>query len=201
MSVDASIEPFFSPWKGDIYGSKDVRLLILGESHHGTNPTPDWTVNVVRRYIANKETESWFPTFTKIGQVVTGRKRSEIDRSQFWNSIAFYNYVQEVVAGFARGPRPTPEMFTRSQPAFQEVISELRPTHILALGMHLWRNMPPSSNAHGVLACEGKSSDCRHYASRDSSHHALAIGIKHPSAGFSAPAWHPLVAKFLSLTA
>lgn len=200
MSVYARAEPFFSPWKGGTFGENDVRLLILGESHHGTNPTPDWTVDVVRRYIANQETEPWFSTFTKIGQVITGRKRSEIDRSRFWNSIAYYNYVQEVVAGFARGPSPSPEMFTRSLPAFLNVISELRPTHILALGLYLWRNRPPFSAAHSVLTCEGKTSQCGYYASPDSGHRALAIGIQHPSAGFSAPAWHPLVAKFLSLT-
>lgn len=105
---------FFQPWKGRHYSAKKVRLSLLGESHHGTDPEPGWTVDVVQRYIANREPESWFKTFTNIAQVVTGRRYSEIGRLEFWNSVAFYNYVQEVPAAFARGERPSRDMFTRS---------------------------------------------------------------------------------------
>ena len=201
MSAGLQYEPFFRPWQGVTYGSTDVRLLILGESHYGTNPPMrEWTVDVVTRYIRNEPHEPWFRTFTNITQVVRGRRYSEIDRKEFWNSVSFYNYVQEVAAEFARGRRPTLEMFVRSQGAFQEVISEPKPTHILAMGVHLWRNMPPSDSAHEPLECQEEKSDCRYYATADSGHRALAIGIKHPSAGFSARAWYPLVRGFLSLT-
>lgn len=108
---------------------------------------------MVKRYIANEVTESWFRTFTAIGQVVTGRDLWKLDRSDFWNSVAFYNYVQEPV--LEARCRPTSQMFAAGRQAFVEILSSLQPTHVLALGIELWRHMPEfderRSNAQALI--------------------------------------------------
>jgi hypothetical protein len=187
---------FFLPWKGKQYGrSRLGRLLVLGESHHGNDPAPNWTVEVVEEYIANKDSQPWFRTFTNIGLAVAGSAYWELGRLEFWNSVAFYNYVQEPVPG----PRqaPTHEMFARSEPGFFEVVSALRPSHILALGYRLWGQMPPFESECDALYVGGKRADCGYYGSTNRVHRALALAIYHPSAGFSAAQWHPLITKFL----
>lgn len=190
---------FFLPWVGKHYGrSRLGRLLILGESHYGEDvPTPDWTIDLTREYAEGR----WNHRFwTNIGQAITGLRHWEFDRSEFWNSIAFYNYVQEIAAA---GPRqaPTAEMFAGSEGAFFEVISALKPTHVLALGYRLWEQMPSFESDCAPVFADGRSSQCGYYASLDHAHRAIAIAIQHPSWGFSALQWHPLFQKFLSIVA
>lgn len=188
---------FFRPWMGQRYGRTELgRLLVLGESHYGEDePNPNWTIECVQNFASG----IWNHRFwTNIGQVITGQKHWEIDRLEFWNSIAFYNYVQEVAAP---GPRqsPTEEMFARGARPFFEVISVLKPTHIIALGYRLWCHMPAFSSDRSSVRAGNRESDCGLYASLDGDHNSLAIRIQHPSSGFSPNDWHPLVSKFLGL--
>lgn len=192
---------FFRPWKGTNYGLRQFgRLLILGESHHGTNPSREWTIEVIQEYLANDVSQPWFRALTNIGLAVAGDAYWEMGRSEFWNAVAFYNYVQEAAAP---GPRqaPTSEMFARSEPAFFEAISVLKPTHILALGFRLWEQMPPFESECPRLAIGKTRSECGRYEDIEGSHRALAIRIQHPSSGFSAKEWHPLICEFLRLRA
>jgi hypothetical protein len=188
---------FFQPWIGSKYWNESTQVLVLGESHHGENPSPDWTVEVVREYIANESSESWFPTFTKLGQAITGSPAWELDREGFWSSVAFYNYVQ--VALPESRMAPTKDMFDRAVEPFKETISNLKPTHIIALGFRLWENMPPFVKEHPDIKCGEIASDCGYYSNIDGSHLSLSIRIKHPSVGFSPKQWHPLVSKFLKI--
>src|SRR5579872_4866203 len=90
---------FFAPWRGDRFGeSRWGRLLILGESHYEGDvpPTSAWTIEEVTAYLDGIRVKSFW---TKIGQVVTGDEAWQYDRRVFWNSVAFYNYVQEAVTG------------------------------------------------------------------------------------------------------
>jgi len=189
---------FFIPWEGENYKTASRRLLLLGESHHGSHPKSSWTIEVVKQYVANDLRETWFRTFTAIGQVVTGKTPSEIDRPEFWGSVAFYNYVQEPVPE-ARD-RPTEQMFAAAREPFMQVLTILRPTHIIALGKVLWQHMPELDEERLPIESGTIESDCGTYKSIDGRHRALAMRIPHPvSWGFSPKAWHPLVSKFLTL--
>lgn len=188
---------FFRPWVGSQYGQSNLgRLLVLGESHYGGDePSPNWTIECIQNFASG----IWNHRFwTNIGQVITGQKHWEIDRLGFWNSIAFYNYVQEVAAP---GPRqsPTEEMFERGARPFSHVISTLQPTHVIALGYRLWCRMPAFSIDRAPLRAGNRESDCGLYASIDRRHNSLAMRIQHPSSAFSPREWHPLVTEFLSL--
>lgn len=193
-----SSDVFFVPWEGAEYEANAKKLLLVGESHHGSDPQPTWTIEVVRRYIANEIKEPWFRTFTTIAQLLTGKNPEAIDRSKFWNAVSFYNYVQQPVPG-ARD-RPTEEMFVQGRAGFREVVTVLRPTHILALGDILWQHMPEFDEERPAIKVEAVQSDCGIYKSPDGRHRSLALHTPHPvSWGFSPKAWHPLVVSFLAL--
>jgi hypothetical protein len=183
---------YFYPWEGKNFRQNKLRLLILGESHYGkSNETRDFTWRLTDEIIKG-EIRGRF--WTQIAQAITGRSRWEINRAQFWNSVSFYNYVQQIVADKAR-VAPTPEMFHRSEPAFFETIDFLRPTHLLAMGYRLWSRMPALANEGLHFSIDGKRYQYGEY--RRDWGRVLAMSIKHPSSAFSAPVWHPVIKRFL----
>jgi hypothetical protein len=188
----------FEPWRGEIYGDKNnlvdgVRLLVLGESHHckyaheiGTTQ-PETTREVVQKYTLEKRHRF----FTNITQVISGKKRWQLDAGELdslWNSICFYNYVPVFVAD---GPRirPTPDMFRLGAEPFMRVLRKLEPDAILVCGFQLWwwvlNDLPDGFS--------GTPREIRSYRIGP----ALAVPIKHPSTAFSSTQWRPVVASLI----
>jgi hypothetical protein len=185
----------FLPWVGPAYANSVPRLLILGESHYGDpSDDPETTRRLTDEYLRGK----WNHRFwTQIGQVVSGRRYSETDRAEIWKPWAFYNYVQVIVADSAR-QAPSREMFENAEGAFWEVLDSLRPTHLLVLGIsRLWPAMPPVDEEGLSFICAGNSQPFGTY-SREWGR-CIASPIVHPSAGFSAQRWYPIVNSFLEL--
>jgi|GEM_PF-207315 len=211
-------QPKFHPWKEEGYGKVNdfglpANLLILGESHYG-NPG-DWdrwngqpTVGVVREYCE----EGGYPFFTKIMRTVLGPDTpadTSEQRSGFFESVAFYNYVQCSV-GSAPDIPPTQEMWDEAAAPFRTTLESLRPTHILACGMRLWDNMP---GAEEVCSPPPESlvrwfdpidfptrwppeSLLGYY--RHSEGQSVVLAIHHPSwKRYQPSAWHPVVKRFL----
>jgi hypothetical protein len=73
---------YFKPWIGEQYvGSGNHRLLILGESHHSTEPKgPTFTIDLTREYSEGLWTHRYW---TNIMQAVDGRRHWEIDKKNF----------------------------------------------------------------------------------------------------------------------
>jgi hypothetical protein len=88
----------FDPWIGSRYatdGIKGIRLLILGEAHYGTGEAErqkTHTTEIVR-LLAQK---SRFRFFTATQRLVSGGRGwlSDQERVEFWERVAFYNYIQ-----------------------------------------------------------------------------------------------------------
>lgn len=183
----------FLPWKGDNFSTEHPRLLVLGESHYSDRQEGrDFTRHLTRDYISGAFNHRFW---TQIAQAISGNPHSEIDRASFWNTIAFYNFVQSVAA---EGPReaPTVEMFSRSEKAFFEVIDYLTPSHVLVLGNRLWDHLPDSEYEDMRFEPDGEQQLGKY---RRSWGEVLAMPIHHPSSGFSAPRWHPVIQKFLAM--
>lgn len=215
-------QPKFCPWKGEGYGKANdlglpENLLILGESHYG-NPK-DWdrwngqpTVGVVREYCE----EGGYPFFTKIMRTVLEPDTpadTSGQRTRFFKSLAFCNYVQRSVGDTPDTP-PTKKMWDEAAAPFLTTLESLRPTHILACGMRLWDNMPepegvwtrPPELIHwfdtvnfptpwppnsrppkSLLGCY-----------RHSEGQSVVLAIHHPSwKRYQPSAWHPVVKRFL----
>ena len=145
----------FKPFIGKNYHSQDFKILVLGESHYlNTNQINDYQAN--KEYISNitnqvvtgffkyknrsAKYERWMNTFTKFGNVIHGNRLNPSQTLAFWDSCAFYNYVQVPTAG----PRiyPTKEDFQNSISALKQVIKETNPDIVMVWGYRLWHNLP-----------------------------------------------------------
>jgi hypothetical protein len=185
----------FQPWVGPRYSSSYPRLLVVGQSHYDwerrETPLPDVTREVVRDAIAHGHG----PFFTNIVATCTGELPDESSRKRFWESVAFYNYIQEFVGD---GPRKlhAPELWQKSHPAFGAVLACLEPQLVLVLGNANWGYLAPSETKGEPLSSgPGEYRETWYYPAGASS--ALAFHVKHPSAGYNFRLFAPLVAEAL----
>ena len=128
----------FPPWVGENYRRNSrfgLRLLVLGLSHYGD---PGFESSVLTseavRFWGQKDPSSYF---TKIAQVLLGEKDRLSDgaRTDVWEDIAFYNYIQTLVDG----PRtlPSPAEWKAAEVPFMVVLGALQPNAVLVLGKGL----------------------------------------------------------------
>lgn len=95
-------EVYFHPWVGCNYehgrGPNQRRLLIVGESHYCDsnefigNSHQCFTIDCIKEITAETWTHRFF---TAAAEMVEGRKKWEIDLAEFWESVAFCNFIQE----------------------------------------------------------------------------------------------------------
>jgi hypothetical protein len=185
--------PFFEPWVGRKYRGSSGRLLILGESHYGPPSMPGTsTVELTQEYVDGV----WSHRFwTNIMQLVLGSPYREINRAEFWETVALYNYVQEPVAE-THSVAPTPEMYEKARPAFYSVLRCLTPKLILVLSKRLWDNLPPDGRLGDEIRYGEANRETWIYPYDGGK--ALASWVPHPSWGFSWRRWHPLVTALLA---
>lgn len=136
----------FCPWVGTNYENSmfGIKILILGESHYAENddePDSDWTQHVVK-HNAQDHPNAFF---TKITKAVLGLysedELSEDTRSNFWEHVAFYNYVQDIVGESGR-IRPINEMWEAAERPFLAVVKSLKPDVVIVLGSILGEWVP-----------------------------------------------------------
>lgn len=133
----------FLPWVGEHYEASryGVRVLVLGESHYGTED--DFGPGFTQKVIRNCAFKPGFRFFTMISNLLRGATgtATEAERRNAWQHVAFYNYIQAFV-GDAGRIRPTRTMWKNAEPAFKEVVAELRPDVIIVLGYGIWKHLP-----------------------------------------------------------
>ena len=186
---------FFKPWVGDNFSNGGLwskKILILGESHYQWDeeiPLTDknLTIQCVREQIDGGYTKAFW---TNIVITLLNTRPSLEDKYHCWHSVAFYNYIQSSV-GFGPRVSPSDEMWGKSQEAFFEVLNELQPNCIIVLGYRLWDNLPCDGEQGPVI--DGAPKEDTWLYPVNGNTHALAYGVRHPSAGFSGWSWHPFV--------
>ncbi len=205
-------QPRFRPWKGEGYGERNnlglpARLLILGESHYGKE-SDGWDSELTKAVVQDYIEGGVYPFFTKVFHTVLGPD-TPAQRSLFFDSIAFYNYVQRSV-GDASDIPPTKEMWEEAAAPFRATLECLRPTHIVACGMRLWDNMPYdedlwASPPEALIDCLGSEKTPTTWPPksllgryRHSEGEGVVLAIHHPSwKRYQPSAWHPVVKRFL----
>ena len=138
----------FYPWVGTTYrstGLDGLRILAVGESHYeGDIPaTQKYTTDVVRRWVFGGRHQY----FTKVAKMLMGLGREHSMPSELlqktWNSISFYNYVQQLLPG----PRvkPTAAMWSEAKEIFPRIVDDLQPQLVVVMGKGLGENFgrPP----------------------------------------------------------
>lgn len=195
----------FRPWRGARYaeGFLGRRVLILGESHYHDlgdriDDNPDITRQVVELQFDGSGTTYSF--FTHIAKTFVGPDLylDAAAKAAFWNQVAFYNYVQQSVGVGAR-VRPTDALWASGEAPFFEVLDELKPEVIVALGYELWNNLPNTGRTGPQLADQVRP---RTWIYPHAGGSSLAYGVIHPSSGgYSSTEWHPRIMEVLRLAA
>jgi hypothetical protein len=195
---------YFKPWKGRRYGETGLfgaRVFILGESHYTwdkpTDITPELTRTCIKEQISGGKGETR-AFWTNIAIAFLGHFPSLEDKRDFWDSVAFSNYIQESV-GMGSRRAPTAAMWMSARLAFRRLVERLKPDVIVATGFRLWENLPDEWGAKGPTLTGARYDETWCYP--HSSGTALAFSIRHPSAGFSGSAWHPVIRRGLKLVA
>lgn len=185
----------FLPWVGSNYGSKSrwgTRVLMVGESHYTSNGNAkprDFTQHCVETHASGKwKSKSTF--WTRAKRVLV--EKGAVSHREFWDSVAFYNYVQELVG---EGPRkrPTERMWEISKAPFEEVVEALNPGCIVVLGKGLWKHLPSPDSSEQTISEGDYAIPTRRYGT------SLAGRTSHPASfGFSSRRWRPSVLNLIS---
>jgi hypothetical protein len=231
MVAMKKIRTFSSPWQGTkvhfepwckrsqyekgISGSK---ILILGESHHHRCDKDDKCKeqrlrSARHRGLTKAVVEQWKdePHSSPVSSRLP--KLFNMSKSEFWESVVFYNYLQ-TFAGLGARQRPKKEQWAclSSAEAFQSVLDHFQPDRILVLGKDLWTNLPSDPNviasapkaenrfsvANGAGSRNQTDEVCYWYYAH-SGKPALAMPIVHPAAvGFSVSQWIQPVTEWMN---
>lgn len=189
----------FLPFVGKNYLSGGVfgkRVMVLGDSHYGSNPTPNITQDVIRYFLdPSCEREGWMNTYTKFERSMVNKETSMAESATIWNSLLFYNYVQELMSG----PReaPTKEQYAASADAFFEVLEKYRPEVIIVWGKRLWENLPNAQWEDGERVLVDDYEVDNGYYCLNNGHKVRAFCVYHPSASYSWDYWHRVIKLFV----
>ena len=193
----------YLPWIGKHYsttGFGGKRILALGESHY-CDKSSDATEDITRKVIADlfdpqSEHEAYKNTYTKFAVALLGRDSLSFeDKERFWNSIAFYNYVQVPMTG-AR-VAPSQKDFNDSEAAFFEVLESLRPDIVIVWGSRLYNNLPQGGlQGDDLRAPDGHWVETWRYFLGDRKEVKI-VPIMHPSSSFSPDYWHQFLSTII----
>ncbi|RFU44746.1 hypothetical protein [Paraburkholderia sp. DHOC27] len=142
MATGYSDEVRYYPWVGDHYSKQQQRWLVLGESSYELQLTETHAVTHMIRAHCGDSTSTFetgrYRVCAAAERLITGCE--DPAPVHFWQTVAFYNYVRDSMAGAKA--RPTTLQFRQSLAAFNEVVCRLRPTVVLVLGIRLWDVLP-----------------------------------------------------------
>jgi hypothetical protein len=136
-------DPHFLPWVGSDYEGSKRRLLLIGEGHYLSKlemqyDTPTLTQEIIRRV---RDGSQVLPFYTRAASTVLGTEHvAPHERSEFWDRVAFYNYIPMVAAPKAR-ERPSLEMWAAAIAPLCAVLARLRPHCVLVLGQSVWNRI------------------------------------------------------------
>jgi len=199
----------FRPWIGvryDTLGLDGRRLLILGESHYESTPGDvktrteyKLTWDIIDRAIAGES----LPFYSKIATAVSGEElTSSEERSGFWKTVAFYNYVQRLLK--TPGERPSATDLKSGAAPFFDLIRLLSPDAILVTGVTVWNSISDCF-PEGARSTEERSDEpsSTYRWEGITSYPILATWTVHPSdfhsrVGFTDPKWRTRVSRFVN---
>lgn len=187
---------YFEPWIRKDYGFNsrwETPVLIVSESHYewdddrwarGDLLPRDETIRCTKNRAEEAEPRMFA---TNLATAFLGRQPKPNpphgEMHEFWNSVAFYNFVQECVG--KPNMRPTPDGLRSSLKGFSTVLSELQPKPrlVVVLGRLVWDTLKPHS-----------PEQIPEYRTDDGQ---LVAGLPHLTRAFKAERWHPEISKLL----
>lgn len=171
----------FAPWVGPHYerGIHGLRILVVCESHYGAkeHERPTVTSEVLKALALDQKHPQataklrQHAHFTKImASILNVRTHfSKADRNEFWDSIAYYNFVQEFLPSIRKAPSSA--VWDKGKQSFTEVLEVLEPEMIVCFSKR---------NGDRVTALAGGV--------------PVAV-VNHPSSKFAYSSANPIIAK------
>jgi len=210
---------FFDPCVGKNYGSElsifKQKLLIVGNSHYcGKCPDcgdrdicgcgPTLTQKAVSVYLDPKDKSKWKKTYSTFINSFFGKPTSLLERQAFFDSVAFYNFLQ-VSAG--EDPYSTSQYDFKEKrhlDAFYEVLDSIMPDVVVCWGDTVWDILPNNWNAFGeaergvgIQIGDTVFKNYLIYPYKDKK--ITLVGVKHPSQGYGSDFHHKVLSSFGSL--
>lgn len=118
-------------WVGSKYPVSEHRVIILGESWWGDMEPVS---AAIERWAKDEQADA---TFSRLFNTCSGTRRERVsydERMSFWNSIAFYNFVQGTL-GATRKSRPSSMHYRSAVPALEKVLDSLKPKRVWIVGV------------------------------------------------------------------
>lgn len=205
---------FFEPWVGKDYGGTNSifkqKVLILGDSHYcGTCDScgersahlecTGFTIQIVRDYLNPERKPKWKKTYTTFLNSVFGKSTSIDERERFFDSVAFYNFLQVSAGEDPQSANAYDYNEQRHHDAFFEMLSYVLPDTIVVWGDRVWNVL---YNDWGF----GKPKEGKKIAARNTifsqyqiypyqGKEIMLIGVHHPCSGFPSEITHEVLSQ------
>ena len=186
----------FKPWVGANYQARQLfgkRVLIVGESHYNEDGIYDdnLTSKCVDQFELRGETSN--RTYRMIPPALLGKfstnDLSRDERVKFWNGVAFYNYIQEIVHDGPGGKR-TNKQWSDAVAPFYEVIETLKPEWIIVFSVAVGDKLPRTN----AVEKDVEGLRCVEYTLASGGKSLLAV-LTHPTGGLAYQDAHDTIAK------
>lgn len=205
---------FFEPWVGHFYVNSSPRLLILAHNYPCNEPYavcancgnraehPHCTQIGSKAWIyeyLNGKGLSWHRrTFDNFLRSYLNKYHfSDEDVKKFWESVAFYNYVQKANSTHTRIGGMKSEDYIYSLDAFKEVLEILKPTYIITWG-NVYHRIPIQRIEH-TIENNGKAYYYCEITDVTSVKTPIMLKIHHPSMFYSWSKWGKVISEFLKI--
>lgn len=195
----------FKPWIGKNYGEDtsifNKRTLILGGSHYLEDTTPnedisEFTNEIIDLYFNPSEKGKWKKTFSTFINSIFNKNADPQERRAFFDSIIFYNYLQEGAGDSPYNAGKSNYGADRHFNAFKEILNAHKPETIIAWGDLVWNALPndwgfgEADKGKGILISGKEFLTYYNYPYQDTK--ILLIGTHHPSIGYSRDYHHQI---------
>jgi len=199
------------PWVGEKYATHENKILFIGESHYAKDPEDRRTYEckgktreIVRNMgvIGHKADGDTYDSkfFVNTHNLIFGKNGLEKNQD-FYDNIAFYNFVQEPMDG--KNGRPNQNHMETGRDNFLELLKVLKPSMCIFLGFGAYKAI---NNSKLGLVKEmewsekigrGRRSSRGRFGSIQTPHgHIIKlIFVKHPSSYFSWSSWNEYLFK------
>lgn len=203
---------FFEPWIGKHYQNEKTKILIVAHNYPCNEPYavcsncgnrmehPNCitvgSIAWINEYIHGSGLSWNRRTFDNFLRSYLNRRNFEkSDVDNFWDSVAFYNYVQK--ANSTRIGVMRNEDYINSLDAFKEVLELLMPTHIITWG-NVYHRIP-IRRIEKTMQIDGKVYNYCEIKDMLSFGFPIMLKIHHPSMFYSWYRWGMVISEFLKI--
>lgn len=193
------------PWEGDNYktgGIFDKHIMVLGTRHYCEKKTDellDFTEYVIDKFLNYRkyrsDFEKWMNQFTAFERSMVNKETNANDSKEIWNSLLFYNYIQDVLKD--KNEIPTEEQYKRSESPFFDVLNKYQPDCCIVWGIILWSNLPQKGCVEQETIDVNEN---KHYVRKyiiDSGRKVPFLCVHSPARGYNWNYWYNVISAFL----